>query len=257
MKSYLVTGAGTGIGRATALRLAAPDTAIAINYSRSADEAHAVAAECERRGARTLVVRADVSHDDDCRAMAQSVLDAFGRIDGLVNNAGTTRFAPAGNLEAVGAEDFQAIFMVNVVGTWQVSRACADALRAANGAVVNVSSSSALDGTGSSPAYSASKAAVNNLTLTLARALAPQVRVNAVCPGFVETDWHVRGLGAERFDAVRQVVSQVTALRSTLSADDVAESIVWMLGQPKMTGQCVLIDAGRQLGPGVALMAPR
>jgi len=253
MKAYLITGGGTGIGRATALRLAAPDTAIAINYSRSADEAHATAAECELRGAHTRVVRADVSLDDDCRAMARSVLDAFGRLDGLVNNAGTTRFVPAGDLESVGADDFQAIFRVNVVGTWQVSRACADALRAAAGAVVNVSSASALDGTGSSPAYSSS----NNLTLSLARALAPRVRVNAVCPGFVETDWQVRGLGAERFDAVRQRVARVTALQSTLSADDVAESIVWMLGQPKITGQCVLIDAGRQLGPGPAPTTPR
>ena len=134
------------------------------------------------------------------------------------------------------------------------TRACAPMLRAARGAVVNVSSSSALDGTGSSPAYSASKAALNNLTINLARALAPQVRVNAVCPGFVETDWHIRGLGRERFDAVRQTVAQVTALQSTLSPDDVAESIVWMLGQPKMTGQHVLVDAGRQVGGGLALM---
>ena len=121
-----------------------------------------------------------------------------------------------------------------------------------------MSSSSALDGTGSSPAYSASKAALDNITMNLARALAPEVRVNAVRPGFVETDWHIRGLGQERFETVRKTVSQVTALQSTLSADDVAESIVWMLQQPKMTGQHILVDAGRQLAAGgVRLMDKR
>jgi 3-oxoacyl-[acyl-carrier protein] reductase len=254
MKSYLVTGGATGIGRATALRLAGAGAAVAINYSRSADAARETAAECERRGARTLVLAGDIARDEDCRAMADAVGQAFGRLDGLVNNAGITRFAPAGDLEAVGADDFAAIFAVNVIGTWQMTRACAALLRAARGAVVNVSSSSAFDGTGSSPAYAASKAALNNMTLNLARALAPEVRVNAVCPGFVETDWHVRGLGQERFDAVRRTVVQVTALQSTLSADDVAESIVWMLGQPKMTGQCTLIDAGRAVGAGLRLM---
>ena len=248
MKAYLITGAGTGIGRATALRLAAPGVSIAVSYSRSADAAQAVAAECGQRGARTLLVCADVARDEDCRAMARTTLEAFGRLDGLVNNAGTTRYVPAGDLDAVDAHDFESIYRVNVVGPWQVSRACADALRAAGGAIVNVSSASAFDGMGSSPAYAASKAALNNLTLSLARALAPQVRVNAVCPGFVETDWQVRGQGADRYDAVRQRVAQSAALQATLTADDVAESIVWMLGQPKATGQCVLIDAGRQLG---------
>jgi 3-oxoacyl-[acyl-carrier protein] reductase len=254
MKSCLITGGGTGIGRATALRLAAAGTDVAINYSRSEDAARATAAECERLGVRALVLAGDVSRDDDCRTMAKAVQEAFGRLDGLVNNAGVTRFAPAGDLDAVNAEDFQAIFAVNVIGTWQMTRACAALLRAARGAVVNVSSSSALDGTGSSPAYSASKAAVNNMTINLARALAPEVRVNAVLPGFVETDWHVRGLGQERFDTVRRTVAQVTALQTTLTPDDVAESIVWMLGQPKMTGQCTLIDAGRAIGGGVKLM---
>jgi 3-oxoacyl-[acyl-carrier protein] reductase len=254
MKAYLVTGGATGIGRATALRLAGPGTAIAINYSRSVDAARETAADCERLGARTLLLQGDVAQDADCRTMAAAVAQAFGRLDGLVNNAGVTRFAPAGDLEAVNAEDFTAIFAVNVIGTWQMTRACAALLRASRGAVVNVSSSSAFDGTGSSPAYSASKAALNNMTINLARSLAPEVRVNAVCPGFVETDWHVRGLGQERFDAVRQTVAQVTALQSTLSADDVAESIVWMLGQPKMTGQATLIDAGRVVGAGLKLM---
>lgn len=257
MKTWLVTGAGTGIGRATAMRLAGPDSAVVINYSRSEQAARETAAQCEQRGARVLVLAGDVSRDDDCRAMAEAVNKAFGRLDGLVNNAGTTRFAPAGDLDAVTADDFHAIYAVNVVGTWQMTRACAPMLRAAKGAVVNVSSASALNGGGSSPAYSASKGALNTLTMGLARSLAPEVRVNAINPGFVETDWHVRGLGEERFDAVRKTVAQNTALRSTLVPDDLAQAIVWMLAQPLMTGQNITVDAGSSLGSPTALLPRR
>ena len=189
--------------------------------------------------------------------MAAAIEQAFGGLNGLVNNAGTTRFAPAGDLDAVTADDFHAIYAVNVIGTWQMTRACAPMLRAAQGAVVNVSSASALNGGGSSPAYSASKGALNTMTMGLARALAPDVRVNAINPGFVETDWHIRGLGEERFDAVRKSVAQNTALRSTLVPDDLAQAIVWMLDQPLMTGQNITVDAGSSLGSPTSLLQKR
>jgi 3-oxoacyl-[acyl-carrier protein] reductase len=250
MANWLVTGGATGIGRSTALLLARPGARIAINFARSEQAARETVAECERLGAQAIAIAADVAVDADCLRLADTVQREFGGLDGLVNNAGTTRFAPAGDLDAVQADDFHAIYSVNVVGTWQATRACTAMLRASRGAVVNVSSASALDGTGSSPAYSASKGALNTLTMSLARALAPEVRVNAVCPGFVETDWHVRGLGQERFDAVRRAVAQGTALQTTLSPDDVARTIVWMLEQPGLTGQQVLLDAGRSLATG-------
>jgi 3-oxoacyl-[acyl-carrier protein] reductase len=255
MSVWMITGAGTGIGRATALQLAAAGESIVVQYSRSAEAARATAAECEARGARTLVLQGDVSQDADCRRMAEQVAAHFGpALHGLVNNAGTTRFAPNGQLEAVNEEDFLAIYRVNVVGTWQMTRACAALLREGQGAVVNVSSASAFDGGGSSPAYSASKGALNTLTMSLARTLAPQVRVNSVCPGFVETDWHVRGLGQERFESVRQTVSQITALKSTLSADDVAQAILAALRLPGLTGQNLLVDSGRSLGTAPVLL---
>lgn len=255
MAVWMVTGAGTGIGRATALRLAAAGESVVVQYSRSEEAARSTARDCEARGARTLVLQGDVSQDADCRRMAKAVHDDFGgALQGLVNNAGLTRFAPGGDLQAVNAEDFLAIYQVNVIGTWQMTRACEALLRAGEGAVVNVSSASAFDGGGSSPAYSASKGALNTLTLGLARTLAPQVRVNAICPGFVETDWHVRGLGQDRFDSVRNTVAKQTALRSTLSADDVAQAIVAMLKLPGYTGQTLLLDSGRALGTSPALL---
>jgi len=255
MAVWMVTGAGTGIGRATALRLAAAGECVVVQYSRSEQAARETAKECEARGARTLVLQGDVAQDADCRRMAHDVQTAFGdALHGLVNNAGVTRFAPGGDLEAVNEDDFLEIYRVNVIGTWQMTRACAALLRAGQGAVVNVSSASAFDGGGSSPAYSASKGALNTLTKGLARTLAPAVRVNAICPGFVETDWHIRGLGQDRFDAVRNTVSKQTALQSTLSADDVAQAIVPMLMMPGYTGQTLLLDSGRSLGTSVALL---
>ena len=147
MAVWMITGAGTGIGRATALRLAAPGESIVVQYSRSAQAAKDTAQECEARGARVLVLQGDVSIDEDCRRMASQVGTAFGAaLNGLVNNAGTTRFAPNGLLDAVNEDDFLAIYRVNVIGTWPLTRACAAMLPEGHGAVVHVSSASAFHG---------------------------------------------------------------------------------------------------------------
>jgi 3-oxoacyl-[acyl-carrier protein] reductase len=245
---YVVTGAGTGVGAATALALAQRGARVVVNYSRSADEAQAVAASCREAGADAIVVQGDISNDADCRAIARAASERWQRIDGLVNNAGITKFMAHANLEGLSAEDFLNITRVNVAGTFQMVRACEPALRASRGAIVNVSSSSALDGVGSSIAYAASKGALNTMTLSLARALGPQVRVNAVCPGFIETRWLKRGFGDDVYERARQGYRANSALGETLTPEDVAETILMLLGAPKLTGEILRLDAGRSLG---------
>src|SRR5215813_9332900 len=192
----IVTGSATGIGAACVELLAAKGARVAINYTTSEKEAQATAASCEAKGAATIVVRADVSADADCRRLAQAVLDKWGRIDGLINNAGVTKFVKHGDLDALDAADFRRIFGVNVIGPFQMVRAVAPAMgQQGAGAVGNISSIAGLTGMGSSVAYAASKGALNTMTRSLARALGPAIRVNAVCPGFVETRWFTEGRG--------------------------------------------------------------
>ena len=184
-KVALITGSGTGVGAATALQLAQRGYNVLINYSRSEIEAQQSEAACKAAGADTLLMRGDVAQDADCKAMVQAVADRWGRLDALVNNAGITSFAGAANWDALDAETFQRILGVNTVGAFQMVRSCAPQLKAAQGAIVNVSSVAGSLGIGSSVPYIASKGALNSMTLYLARALAPQVRVNAVCPGLI------------------------------------------------------------------------
>src|SRR5689334_21950316 len=245
----IVTGSATGIGAACAARLASKGARVAINYTKSAKEAQEVAAACEARGGQAMVVRADVSSDEDCRKLAQAVLDKWGRIDGLVNNAGTTKFVAHGDLNALDAADFERIFGVNVIGPFQMTRAVAPAMqRQGAGAIVNVSSIAGLTGMGSSIAYAASKGALNTMTLSLARALGPAIRVNGVCPGFVETRWLTSGLGAE-YEARKKNYEAITPLKATVLPEDVADAVVWLLeGAGKVTGELITVDSGVHLG---------
>jgi 3-oxoacyl-[acyl-carrier protein] reductase len=194
-----------------------------------------------------VTVRADVAQDADCRRLAAAAIDKWGRIDGLVNNAGTTKFASMRDLEAISAEDFQRIYSVNLVGAYQMIRACEAPLRTARGAVVNVSSIAGTMGVGSSFAYACSKGALNTLTLALARALGPDIRVNAVLPGFTETRWLREGLG-DRYSQSRESYADRSALRTTMMPEEVASSIVALLGSKKITGQLLTIDAGFGIG---------
>jgi 3-oxoacyl-[acyl-carrier protein] reductase len=248
-KVAIVTGSATGVGAATALGLAQRGYNVLINYSKSEAEAMTSAAACEQVGAETLQVRGDVGDDGACRALAGAALGRWGRIDALVNNAGITSFAGAANWDALDAETFQNILGVNVVGAFQMVRACVPHLKAAHGAIVNVSSIAGALGIGSSVAYIASKGAVNSMTLHLARALAPEIRVNAVCPGLITTRWFVDGVGADNYEKLKAQYEQSTPLGRACTAEDVAESVVWLIdGARTITGEMILLDSGMHLG---------
>jgi len=249
IKVALITGSGTGVGAATALMLAQRGWRVVINYSRSKSEALQSQRACEQAGADTLLVRADVAQDSDCKALTEAAIHRWGRIDALVNNAGVTSFAGPSNWDAQDAETFQRILGVNTVGTFQMIRACAPHLRESRGAIVNVSSVAGSLGIGSSVAYVASKGAVNALTLHLARAMAPEVRVNAVCPGLITTRWFVDGVGQEQYDKIKAANEQVTPLGQASSPEDVADAIVWLITSARtMTGELLQLDAGMHLG---------
>jgi 3-oxoacyl-[acyl-carrier protein] reductase len=254
----IVTGSASGIGAASAIMLAGRGARVVVNYTKSEDAARATLKACEAAGAQVggeaLLVKADVANDADCRRLAQSALDRWGRIDALVNNAGTTKFADHADLDALSGVDFQRIYSVNVVGTYQMVRACAPALKnSGRGAVVNVSSVAGKNGMGSSMAYAASKGALNTLTMSLARSLGPAIRVNAVCPGLIDTKWVRDGYGP-RFAAVEARYRQGTALGRLGQPEEVAGVIVWLIeGADLITGETVMVDSGIHMG----LIPPR
>jgi NAD(P)-dependent dehydrogenase (short-subunit alcohol dehydrogenase family) len=198
-KVALVTGGTSGIGEATAKELVR--------------RGWQVAAMARKAHSEIFTVQGDVAQDVDCRRAAKQVLDKWGRIDALVNNAGTTKAVPHPDLEGLSAEDFERIFRMNVVGPFQMVRACAAALKSSQGAIVNVSSVASVLGTGSSVAYAASKAALETMSFSLARSLAPEVRVNVVAPGHTRTPWHESARGAAGAAAVETRCAERTNLR--------------------------------------------
>lgn len=245
----VVTGSSSGIGAATVRRYAAEGWDVVLNHRDSAAAAEAVAADCRARGAQALVVQADVADDAACRRLAAEVDAAFGRCDVLVNNAGTTTFVPLHDLEGLHAADFHRIYDVNVIGAFQTTRALLPLLRRHPGAgVVNVSSIASMMGRGSSLAYAASKGALNAMTIGLARALGPDLRVNAIAPGLVETPWLQQGLGAERYAASVQGYKARAVLDAVITPEDVADAAWWLgAGAAKTTGEVLLLDAGLRL----------
>ncbi len=244
-----ITGSATGLGSATAKLAASKGANVVINYTKSVAEAEETAAACRESGVETLLCRADVSVDQDCRRMADEAVAKWGRVDGLVNNAGQSVFASSADLESLTAEDFLHVYSVNVVGAYQMIRATAPQLKASGqGAIVNVSSISSITGAGSSIAYAASKGALNTMTISMARALAPEVRVNAVLPGLFPSRWWVDGLGEERYHRlVDQFVSTVPLIE-VATPETLAETVVWLLeGAKFITGETIMIDSGMHL----------
>jgi 3-oxoacyl-[acyl-carrier protein] reductase len=248
----LVTGASTGLGRSIAVQTAEQGAAaVVINYARSVEEAQETARQVEAHGAKAVLVQGDVAADEDCRKIAAAA-EPFGRIDALFNNAGTTTFAAHGDMEAVSADDFLRLYAVNVVGAFQMVRACRALLEAGErpGAVVNTASIAGVTGIGSSVPYAASKGALTTMTLSLARALAPKVRVNAVCPGFIDTPWFGKGLGEEGAARVRANAAASTPLKAASTPDDIAAATIFLASPASrhVTGETLLVDAGSHLG---------
>jgi len=249
-KAAIVTGSATGIGAAVAIRLARRGANVVVNYTKSEAEARATADAVRAAGADVRLAQGDVSKDEDCRRIAGAAVEAWGRIDILVNNAGTTKFAAHHELDALTAEDFLHLYAVNVVGPYQMIRASAPTMKAQGfGAVVNVSSIAAVAGIGSSVAYAASKGALNTMTLSLARALAPEIRVNAVCPGFVGTRWFRDRFGEEAFGKIVAQIEGSTPLKRAGTPEDIADAVVFFCaeGAKHITGETLLADAGMHL----------
>jgi len=246
----IVTGSSSGVGAATAKLLAGKGWNVVINYSRKADAAQAVAEACRDLGADAVVQRANVAEDADCRALAAAATDRWGRIDALVNNAGTTKFCDHRDLEGLSAEDFQHIYAVNTIGPYQMTRAVAPTMQAAGaGSIVNTASIAGVSGVGSSVAYAASKGALLIMTKSLARALGPEIRVNAVCPGFIKGEWLAQGLGEERYNKMLRSLEGAAPLQRVCDPEDVADGIYYFIaGARLVTGESLLLDGGAHLG---------
>lgn len=245
----IVTGSSSGVGAATARQLAEKGCHVVINYAHNEDGARETQQACEALGVETEVVKADVADDGDCRRLARAAEDRWGRIDGLVNNAGTTKFCDHANLDGLSAEDFHHIYGVNTIGAYQMVRAVAPAMkRGGRGAVVNVASIAGVMGVGSSIAYAASKGAMITLALSLARVLGPEIRVNTVCPGFIQGEWLEQGMGPENYARAKARLEESTPLKLTATPDTVAEVIVYLLdGAGIVTGETLLLDGGHHL----------
>jgi 3-oxoacyl-[acyl-carrier protein] reductase len=245
----LVTGGATGIGRSAVLALARAGYDVAINYGSSASAAKATAAEAEKLGAKTLLVQCDVSDEVAVRAMLATVGEAFGKLDALINNAGTTATWKVRDLESLDLDEWDRTFAVNVRGLFQVTRAAVPWLKKSKEqggapAIVNTASIVGLRPGPQPLPYAASKAAVVNLTKTLAWNLGPHIRVNAVAPGWMEGDWMQRMLG-DKYDDLMGARAKATPLKRCVTADDVAEVMLNLLqGNRFVTGEIVVIDGG-------------
>jgi NAD(P)-dependent dehydrogenase (short-subunit alcohol dehydrogenase family) len=251
-KVILVTGGATGLGAAVAVGAAKRGAkAVVLNCSKSLAEAEATAAAVRAAGAEAEIAQGNVAEDADSRKVAAAAA-RFGRLDALVNNAGVTKHVQNhADLDGLSKEDFLRIFTVNTVAPFQMIRACRGLLEAAErSSVLMTSSIAAVTGGGSSVAYAASKGALNTMTLSLARALAPKIRVNAICPGFIDTRWFTQGVGEEATKRIREIVAGTTPLKVASKPEDIADAALFFISDASrhVTGETLLIDAGLHLG---------
>ena len=245
----IVTGGSRGVGAATAKILSENGWNVIITCSSSIEDAKLVAANCSNKATEVFAFQADVANEQDCIATIDKAVEKWKRIDALVNNAGTTKFVwDHSDLNGLDAKDFQKIYGVNVIGPFLMVKAAKDHLQKSNNpCIVNVSSIAGIKGIGSSIAYAASKGALNTMTLSMARNLGP-IRVNAICPGFIEGEWLEKGMGAEMYEAVKLQVQTTTPLKKTCSPESIAEVIFNLIESSElMTGQLVTVDGGASL----------
>ena len=249
-KVAIVTGSATGVGAATAVLLAEKGCNVVINYTRSKEEAMATAQLVEQHNVECIVFQADVSNDDECKSMVDAAIKKWGKIDYLVNNAGKTKFNPYENLDGLSGEDFLDIYSVNVVGPYQMIKAVVPYMKQqGGGAIVNDSSLAGINGVGSSIAYVTSKAALNIMTKSLAHVLGPEIRINTVAPGPIQTRWLKGGMGDEAYSALIEQAENELPLKQVATAEDVAETLVWFLeGAKLITGEVLIVDSGAHLG---------
>lgn len=241
-KVALVTGGGTGIGRATSIALAKRGAIVAVNYSRSRLEAEETVRQILDDGGRAAAMQADVSRDEQTRNMVQSIIQTYGTVDLLVNNASITRHIPMEDLESASGDVWDKLFDVNVKGMFYCARAVAPYMKESRqGAIVNLGSIAGQTGLGSSLPYAVSKAAVHGLTKSLARALAPDIRVNCIVPGAVATRWW-----AGKEQQMKQLAPRLL-LQLISQAEDIAQMICAALEQEAMTGQIITVDSGQTL----------
>jgi len=244
----IITGGGTGVGRATTHGLARLGYRVVINYSKSQADAEETIREVRSRGGEGLAMHADVADDADCRRLVSVAVARFGRLDVLVNCAGTTEFIPFDDLAGVTDEVWQRLYQVNVVGAFHCARAAREPLLASGGgSIVNVSSVAAQLGQGSSIPYCCTKAALDNLTVSLARTFAPRIRVNGIAPGFIAGRWTQGGLG-ERYEAIKQAYERTLPLGRVCQPEDIADGIISLItGSTIVTGQTLTVDAGMMI----------
>lgn len=251
-KIVLVTGSATGLGSAIALAVAKRGAkAVILNCTKSIKEAEETAAEIRKAGAEASIAQGDVGEDADCKKIA-AACERYGKIDALVNNAGITKHVPNhADMDALTKDDFLRLYTINTVGPFQMIRACRALLEASGKASVLMTSSIAgVTGIGSSVAYAASKGALNTMTLSLARALAPKIRVNAICPGFIDTRWFSDAFGDQVTAGIRERIANTTPLKTASKPEDIADSALFLISDAArhVTGEMLLVDAGMHLG---------
>jgi NAD(P)-dependent dehydrogenase (short-subunit alcohol dehydrogenase family) len=247
-RAILITGAASGIGAATARRFVKEGWRVAVNYLDAGQKADA---EAIVKGTPGIAVEGNVTRDEDCKRLVERTVAAFGRLDAVVNAAGISVMVPHAKLHDIQAEDFQRIYAVNLIGPFQVIRAAAPHLKkTGNGAVVNIASRAGITGAGSSIPYAASKGALNTMTLSLARVLAPEVRVNSVCPTLTEGGF-VERLDPSTFAARTANIKANSPLKKIGKPDEVAETIWWLVTSAgMMTGAILELDFGIHLNAG-------